>query len=682
MKLIPTIPYVRFLLISIAIVLTSCSKIEKKNMDQANQQTLDFIVNYNRFEATDIQKKQADSLGKVLIDKKNNPENRELLQKFISQVMPDTEYFYVLKRKAEKAKDFIHLGRAHELLARYYDRIYIKDSTLYNYTKAEMYYRQSNDTLDLLNVLVFKSITLLNDRFYSEAQSSLLEAISYQGLNRDLHTKFTISLMLGNALTGLSEYEEAHENIQQALIDIDSEEMQKIHPLEKRIALRIMTKKALIVNYIALKDYETAKKIAKETIDNDVSLTSVNYYRDITHANILQLLSQAKILSSELEGIEKDLNSIINIYEKSKMWDEQGHVKILLADYYFRTNNSSKAFQILDQVIKHAKKRKLLFQEKEALSLLLSNTKNPINDYFSRYVEVSELINDEATNINNTFARIKFESDNLILKNQELESQKKIIINISIASILLILLGFMIYFFRQKSKQLRIVKLLQKDTEKYYNSILAMKQELSLAKSVERKKLAKDLHDGVLNKIFVTRFLLLQLTKENLDTKIEVIVEEVTKIEAFLRDFSHLLSRDNEFKTNSFDSLLQELVDLQNRNKKIDFILSLDSSINLDKLDTKTKIHLYRILQEALQNAQKYSNAEKCWITFKQVDANNIELCVQDNGIGFDVTSNFDGIGLNNIKERAQIIRANLSITSQHNKGTTIILVFASSLKG
>ncbi|MHC5354764.1 tetratricopeptide repeat-containing sensor histidine kinase [Myroides sp. LJL115] len=679
MKLSPTIIYIWFLLISI--IFTSCSRTEKANTDQTNQQILDFIVNYNRFEASDYQKQQADSVGRLLIEKKNNQQNRELLQKFISQVMPDTTYFYALKEKAEKGNDFTHLGKAHELLARYYDRIYLKDSTLYNYTKSEMYYRQSNDTLNLINVLVFKSITLLNDRFYTEAQSSLLEAISYEGFNQDMHTKFTITLMLGNALTGLSQYQEAHENIQQALIDIDSEEMQKIHPQEKRIALRIMTKQALIINYIALKDYETAKKIAKETIDKDINLTTTNYYRDITHATILQLLSQAKILSSELKGVENDLNSIIDIYEKSQMWDEQSHVKTLLADYYFRTNNSSKAFQILDQVIKHAKKSKLLFQEKEALFLLLSNTEDPINDYFSRYVEVSELINDEAANINNTFARIKFESDNLLLKNQELESQKKIIINISIALILLILLGFMTYFFRQKSKQLRIVKLLQKDTEKYYNSILAMKQELSLAKSVERKKLAQDLHDGVLNKIFVTRFLLLQLSKENLEEKIGVIIEEVTNIEAFLRDFSHLLSRDSEFKTSSFDSLLSELIDLQNRNKKIEFILSIDSSINLDKLGTKTKIHLYRILQEALQNAQKYSNAEKCWITFKQVDGNKIELRVQDNGIGFDVTSNFDGIGLNNIKERAQFIRANLSITSQPNNGTTIILVFASSFK-
>ncbi|MHC5309144.1 sensor histidine kinase [Myroides sp. LJL116] len=667
---------IQLILIYFVILLTSCTKNQEKNLALADKQTLDFLLNYSRFEADDHQKQQADSIGKLLISKPNNHSNRELLRKYIIQVMPDKEYFYSLKNKAEQDNDLTHLGNAHELLAKYYDRIFIKDSTLYNYTKSEMYYRQNNDTTNLLNVLIFKSFTLINDRFYSEAETSILEAISYNGLNKSIKDKFTLTLILGTTLTGLGQYQEANTKIQEALVDLDSEEMLRYYRPENLRALRIMTKQSLIKNYIALQDYEMAKKIAIETIEKDVDLTNLNYRADLTYATLLQVYSQARILSNELDEVEQDLHTSIEIYEKSKVWDELNQVKILLADYYFRLNKNAEALNIIDIVLRHSKSHNLLFQEKEALYLLLSNTTIPLHDHFQRYVEVSELINNEATNISNTFARIKFESDSLMLKNEKLEAQKKIIINISIGAILLISLGFMIHFFRQKSKQLRIVQLLQKDTEKYYDSILAMKQELSLTKSVERKKLAQDLHDGVLNKVFVTRFLLMQLTKEDLESKRNIIVNEITNIETFLREASHLLSRHNDFKTNSFDTLLQDLIDLQNRNKNIDFSLSIDPSINLEKFGTNTKIHLYRILQETLQNTQKYSNANKCSITLKQIGLNNIELCVQDNGIGFNVEDNFQGIGLNNIKERAQIIKAKLSITSKPNKGTIITLVF------
>ncbi|MHC5309145.1 ATP-binding protein [Myroides sp. LJL116] len=676
---------IQFILISFAILLTACTKNKDEKIHPEDQKIIDFLAAHDRFEADEHQKQLADSIGKHLVERKNNKSNRELLRKYIIRTFPgkDDYYYYILKQKAEKSGDLVHLGNAHELLAKYYDITTIreKDSTLINSTKAEMYYRQSNDTLNLLGVLIFKSITLLNDDLNSEAQTSLLEALSYNGLNHNIKTKFTLNLMLGNALTGLGQYQEAKSKIQQALVDIDSKEMEAFHPEKLRTALRITAKLALIRNYTLLKEYDLAKKTALETIEKDVDFTDVAYGIQINYASLLQLLSEAKILSNDFDGVEQDLNTAIKSFEDANFPDYSDQTKTILADYYFRVNNPTQALSILEEVVENSRKNKFLSQEKDALFLLLSKTNIPSNDHFLRYLEVSNLINDHATNISNTFARIRFESDQLVVKNEELEAQKKIILNTAVASILLILLGFMTYFFRQKSKQLRIVKLLQKDTEKYYNSILAMKQELALAQSVERKKLSQDLHDGVLNKVFVTRFLLMQLTKEDLDSKRDIIVDEITNIEKFLRDASHLLSNENEFKTNSFDTLLQELVDLQNRTENIDFTLSIDPTIDLEELGTKTKIHLYRILQETLQNAQKYSNAKNCWITFKSIDENNIELNVQDNGVGFNVKDNFKGIGLNNIKERARIIKAKLSIASQPNKGTIITLVFKKSIK-
>ena len=200
---------------------------------------------------------------------------------------------------------------------------------------------------------------------------------------------------------------------------------------------------------------------------------------------------------------------------------------------------------------------------------------------------MNDSIAQESNNIANTYARVKYHSDKLISDNQELIKQKQDEIVISGFSITSFIMGVCVFFYIPKSKQLKVVQVLQKDTEKYYDSILTIKNKISKVKSTERQELAKELHDGIMNKIFVTRFLLMQIEPEELQSKKQVLIDEIQSIETNLRSISHSLALNNKFETASYSTLLIDLVELQNRNINTNFTLKLEDDIEFEVLTAK-----------------------------------------------------------------------------------------------
>jgi signal transduction histidine kinase len=82
---------------------------------------------------------------------------------------------------------------------------------------------------------------------------------------------------------------------------------------------------------------------------------------------------------------------------------------------------------------------------------------------------------------------------------------------------------------------------------------------------------------------------------------------------------------------------------------------------------------LYRIIQEALSNVTKYAEASECKVVIVLRDKQTIDLSIHDNGKGFDKKAiKTHGIGLRNMKERAEKVHSNLIITTQLGVGTQI----------
>lgn len=90
-------------------------------------------------------------------------------------------------------------------------------------------------------------------------------------------------------------------------------------------------------------------------------------------------------------------------------------------------------------------------------------------------------------------------------------------------------------------------------------------------------------------------------------------------------------------------------------------------------LEPDHKVVLYRIFQEALNNAMKHARAHRITVTLS--NGQHVRLGIQDNGVGFDAAgTRAEGHGLGNIQRRATLIGFQSHITSKPGEGTSIII--------
>jgi signal transduction histidine kinase len=90
-------------------------------------------------------------------------------------------------------------------------------------------------------------------------------------------------------------------------------------------------------------------------------------------------------------------------------------------------------------------------------------------------------------------------------------------------------------------------------------------------------------------------------------------------------------------------------------------------------LSKEISLCLFRVLQEALQNAVKYSGVRQFQVSLKGT-SDDVELCVSDSGSGFDPDEVISGkgLGLTSMKERLKLVDGQLSIESKPGHGATV----------
>jgi signal transduction histidine kinase len=119
--------------------------------------------------------------------------------------------------------------------------------------------------------------------------------------------------------------------------------------------------------------------------------------------------------------------------------------------------------------------------------------------------------------------------------------------------------------------------------------------------------------------------------------------------------------------------LLRQLAWATRSRKELDIRVEVSEEIDLP---LEVNIAFYRIAQEALNNVIKYAKAQHVIIECGKDGASMI-LTIRDDGIGFDAgETSFKGLGLGIMRERAQMIAADLMIDSQIGKGTLIQVIW------
>lgn len=197
------------------------------------------------------------------------------------------------------------------------------------------------------------------------------------------------------------------------------------------------------------------------------------------------------------------------------------------------------------------------------------------------------------------------------------------------------------------------------------------------AQEAERTRIARELHDDI-NQQLAMVAVNLRTAKQHLpgsDTRTGGYIEEacarVSDLENDIQTLSHRLHSSRleylglEAAANGFCREVSE-----RQNVRIDFLCDGIP----ETLSYETSLCLFRVLQEAVHNAVKYSGVPEIEVSIGTV-SNEIRLRVHDSGIGFDLSStkNGHGLGLTSMRERLRLIRGYLSIDSSPQYGTTVL---------
>lgn len=194
----------------------------------------------------------------------------------------------------------------------------------------------------------------------------------------------------------------------------------------------------------------------------------------------------------------------------------------------------------------------------------------------------------------------------------------------------------------------------------------------------ERNRIARDLHDEVGSTLCAINILShtakdrfnkhpekvgrqLELISDNAQTMLETMNDIVWSINPFNDDLEKILLRMREYA----NSVLEP--------RNIQFELEVSEVLAAIKLSPEIRRNLYLIFKEAVNNSSKYSHATALNIRFFGVNQ-VLFLCIEDNGVGFDIQRISSGNGLRNMQRRALQSEGKISIESIKNKGTKILL--------
>ena len=205
------------------------------------------------------------------------------------------------------------------------------------------------------------------------------------------------------------------------------------------------------------------------------------------------------------------------------------------------------------------------------------------------------------------------------------------------------------------------------------------------AQEQERKRLAHELHDDTIQNLIVLsqriQSFKLQVQKGKMTSagELDELRHSTLRMIDDIRRLSRAL-RPIYLEEAGLVSALERLVCEANERGGTStppYRVLFESSGNIARLDADTELSLFRIAQEAINNAIKHANATTIFISLKLASNDSLQMHIEDDGHGFDANATVTGLGLIGIRERAAAIGATVLIESMPEVSTRISVTLA-----
>ncbi len=196
------------------------------------------------------------------------------------------------------------------------------------------------------------------------------------------------------------------------------------------------------------------------------------------------------------------------------------------------------------------------------------------------------------------------------------------------------------------------------------------------AQEKERAEIGRELHDNVNQLLAASKLYQHQSLKEPCK-KFEYITksqEYLSSAMKELRKLSHALVGPTQDETMGLTASLAKLLGDISLVKNIEMTFHY-SSYREEEIEVGLKLVIYRMVQEQLNNILKHAQASKIEIELKK-EPTSLQVSINDNGKGFNPSEKRNGIGLKNIKNRAEIYNGILQIISSPGEGCKMKIIF------
>ena len=530
-----------------------------------------------------------------------------------------------------------------------------------------------------------KYVFLLNRFKKEEFTATLREALALSDSIKNkgnYHQLFLIKTLIGDIYEQVNKHKRALSSYKEALFFIENNPFLdgSINSRNDSDLAKIFLKIGSSFQKESIND--SATYYLKKTENLSFKNPEVRAYQAIAFSNLSgiyqtdSLFDKAIAYANKSLKINKEinnkigqaavLNNLANIYMSSKNYDKAKEF-YLQGISLIRNDNSQRAVK---------QKADLYYN----LAWAMRNLKEyKAYDFQELSYEIEDDIRDKE--YRQMVAKIAAENDvQTVIKEEEnkrLKQNSTFWIFIIFGSIVIISLLYWLSLNRLKQRNLALklsqTQLLQnQNIEKIKSESQTRILNATIdGKESERKEIAETLHDSV-SALLSSANLHLMATKSQFkgDAPIEIDKTQQIIAEASLkiRDLSHTLVSSVLLKF-GLNFALKDMA-----TKYSNSVLYIETDIyNLRRYHQNFEIKVYNIIQEFINNILKHSKAENAFIKLYEQD-NNICFQISDDGVGFDKTkiTNKDGLGLNQIDARIQMMHGDFLVESTIGEGTTV----------
>ncbi|WP_417289873.1 tetratricopeptide repeat protein [Corallibacter sp.] len=492
---------------------------------------------------------------------------------------------------------------------------------------------------------------------------------------------------------------------------------------EKQMAKEIATTSnniGLVYSYSGINDkaitYHLKAKAAFEKLDDKKGISEVYNNIAIIYANDGNLKEALDYFKHSLnieyalqdkKGIAESTNNVGAVYyyleeidsalvyfQKSVIVEKSiGNVVGVGASYnniaqvLIEKNRASEAKKYIDSAYQYSRKYKTVSDIEASLMNYSeyyeakSDSKKAL-EYYKKYTAFKDSILNLDTNSKISELEIQYQTEkkekeilqqraDLAEKELHINTKNTQIIGLAILAIVLSVLGYLLY----KQQKLRN-KQLQKESE-LKEALTKIETQNRLQE--QRLTISRDLHDNIGAQL---TFIISSLDNlkygftlpEKLGSKLKTISEFTTATIYELRDTIWAMNK-SEISFEDLQSRISNFIDKANHaSDMVNFSFKVDESLSNTLVFSSVEgMNIYRIIQEAVNNALKYAHAKNIQISF-QKENKNLVLTVKDDGVGFDQNTIELGNGLNNMKKRAHEIQASFTLKTSPQQGATIVI--------